>query len=187
MPFYTILYQQSSRAVRKWAKKADDSEFYWSIKRQEISYLGDIGKGQDAVAEFLPLVEGNSNDFQVWICLIHAYCVLNDSKNALLWGEKAEKKFPENAMLHIYMGNIFHALKQYDKSFSYWKRAQQLEPTWMDSAYSIADCYEELGDYKNAYDAWQAIADDLSARGYDVEANWPRTNAARCQTKLMKT
>lgn len=192
---YAILHQymmkycmgKAAELFEKGLKKADDSELYWCTKRQQISYLGDIGKGQEAVTEFLPLVEGNSNDFQVWICLIHAYYILNDSENALLWAEKAEKKFPGNAMLHIYMGNIFRALKQYDKAFSHWKRAQQLEPTWMDSAYSIADCYEELGDDENAYAAWQAIADDLSAHGYDVEANWPRANAARCQTKLAKS
>lgn len=191
---YAILHQymmkycinKVAELFEKGLKKADDDELYWCIKRQQISYLGEIGKGQDAVAEFLPSVEANSEDFQVWICLIHAYCTLNDSKNALLWAEKAEKKFPENAMLHIYMGDISHALRQYDKAFSHWKRARQLEPTWMDSAYSMANCYEELGDYENACAAWQAIADDLSARGYDVEANWPRTNAARCQAKRMK-
>lgn len=167
--------------------KGKDENLFWCIKRQKISYLNEIGKGQDAVAEFLPLVEGNSENFQVWICFIHAYCILNDNQSALLWAEKAEKKFPENAMLHIYMGDISRALKQYEKAFFHWKRAQQLEPTWMDSAYSVADCYEELGDYENACAAWQAIADDLSARGYDVEANWPRTNAARCRAKRMKT
>ncbi len=166
--------------------KSKDDDLYWCIKRQEISYLGNIGKGQEAIGEFLPLVEADCEEFQVWICLIHAYCTVNDSKNARIWAEKAEKKFGENAMLHIYMGDIFRALKQYDKAFSHWKRAQQLEPTWMDSAYSIADCYEALGDYENAYATWQTIADDLSARGYDVEANWPRSNAARCQMKLTK-
>lgn len=192
---YAILHQymmqycmsKAAELFEKGLKKADDNALYWCIQRQKISYLGDIGRGQEAVAEFLPLAEGNSNDFQVWICLIHAYCTLRDSENALLWAEKAEKKFPENAMLHVYIGDISRGLKQYDRAFAHWKRAQQLEPAWMDSAYSMADCYEELGDYENAYAAWQAIADDLSARGYDVEANKPRMNAARCRTKQTKT
>lgn len=122
--------------------KADDDELYWCIKRQQISCLADIGRGEEAVAELLPAVRAGSDDMQAWICLIHA--------------------------------------------FAHWKRAQQLEPTWMDSAYAIAECYEELGDHENACAAWQAIADDLSARGYDVEANWPRDKARRCKEKLGK-
>lgn len=189
---YAILHQymmeycmdKAADLFEKGMKKADDTEIYWCIKRQQISYLNKIGKGQDAVTELLPMAKASDDNFQVWICLIHAYCALNDGENALAWAEKAEKKFPENAMLHIYMGDIFRSLSQYEKAFHHWKRAQQLEPTWMDSAYSMADCYENLGDYENAYVTWKAIADDLSARGYDVEANWPRTNAARCYAKL---
>lgn len=166
--------------------KADDDELYWCIKRQKISCLADIGRGGEAVAELLPAVRAGSDDMQAWICLIHAYCVLHDSENALTWAKKAEQKFPENAMLHIYLGNILRDMQRYDEAFAHWKRAQQLEPTWMDSAYAIAECYEELGDHENACAAWQAIADDLSARGYDVEANWPRDKARRCKEKMGK-
>ncbi len=147
---YAILHQymmqycmeKADDLFEKGLKKAEDTEMYWRIKRQQIAYRNDIGRGQEAVAEFLPAVKADSDDLQVWICLIHAYCATEDAENALLWAERAEKKFPENAMLHIYMGNIFRRLAQYDKAFFHWKRAQQLEPTWMDSAYSMAECYE---------------------------------------------
>lgn len=189
---YAILHQymmkyciaKAADLFEKGLEKADNDELYWSIKRQQISYLNEIGKGQDAVEEFLPLVKADSGNFQIFLSLIHAYYSLNDFENALRWAETAEKKFSENAMLHIYMGDIFRALKQYDKAFTHWETARRMEPTWMDSAYSIADCYEELGDYENAHAAWQAIADDLSARGYDVEANFPLVNASRCRKIL---
>lgn len=192
---YAILHQymmqyamdKAAELFEKGLQKADDNDLYWSIKRQQISYLSSIGKGQAAVSQLLPSVEAGSDDPQAWICLIHAYCALDDAESARSWAEQAEKKFPENAMLHIYMGDIFRSLSQYDKAFIHWKQAQQLEPTWMDSAYSMADCYEELGDHENAYVAWQALADELSARGCDVEATWPRSNAARCKSKLTKT
>lgn len=191
---YAILHQymmqycieKSAEFFQKGLAKAkgEDMELYWSIKRQHALYLHEIGRDQAVIDEFLPLVEANSNDLQEWICLIQAYSLLGDYEKALIYGKKAAEKFSENAMLHIYLGDIFRGLKRYEEAFSHWKRAQQLEPDWMDSAYSLAECYEELADYENARAVWQNIADDLSSRGYDVEANWPRTNAQRCQEKL---
>lgn len=191
---YAILHQymmqycieKSAEFFQKGLAKAkgEDMELYWNIKRQHALYLHEIGRDQAVIDEFLPLVEANSNDLQKWICLIQAYSLLGDYEKALIYGKKAAEKFSENAMLHIYLGDIFRGLKRYEEAFSHWKRAQQLEPDWMDSAYSLAECYEELADYENARAVWQNIADDLSSRGYDVEANWPRTNAQRCQEKL---
>lgn len=163
--------------------KDEDPEMYWRIKRQQNLYLHEIGKDRSVIDEFLPLVKSGSCILDEWICLIQAYYFREDFENALIYAESAEKKFPESAMLHIYLGDIFRGMKRYDEAFFHWKRAQQLEPTWTDSAYSMAECYEELANYENACAAWQAIADDLSVRGYDVEANWPRTNALRCREK----
>lgn len=191
---YGILHQymmqycitKAAELFEKGLAKArnEDRELYWSIQRQKNLFLCEIGKDQAIIDEFLPRVEGGSSDLHEWICLIQIYYFRQNYETALFWAEKAEKLFPESAMLHIYLGDIFRGIKCYKEAFSHWQRARQLEPEWMDSAYSMAACYEELDDWENACAAWQAIADDLSARGYDVEANWPHSKALQCREKL---
>lgn len=159
---------------------------YWAIWRQKISMLSEIGRGAEAVDAFLPKVQSGSNDLDEWICLIHAYDRSGQVEAAWEWARKAEAKFPESAMLHIYCGDLCKALARYDEAFCHWQRAKEMEPTWMDSWYAMGFCYEELGDYANAYEMWTAIADDLAARGFEAEVNWPKMRAKKCQEKLPK-
>lgn len=193
---YGILHQYMMQVCRDKAEElfdrvlkqgpAEDPETYWRVKRQKGYFLSEIGRNQETIEEFLPLVEAGSHDLNEWICLIAAYQFAEDYETAWSWAEKAAQKFPENTMLHIYSGNLCREMKRYEDAFAHWKRARELEPEWMDAAYSMGFCYEEMGDYEKAYEVWCDIADSLSSRGFDVEANWPRTQAQRCKEKIAK-
>lgn len=165
---------------------AENGEVYWRIRRQKGYLLSEIGRNKESIQEFLPLVEAGSEEIQEWICLIQAYAFAEENETALYWANKAEKKFPENTSLHIYMGDLYRSMKQYDQAFVHWRRAKELEPEWLDSTYSMAFCYEELGDYANAYRVWTSIADDLATRGFEAEVNWPRDMAKKCLEKKDK-
>lgn len=165
---------------------AEDAEVYWCTWRQKISMLCEIGRGQEAIDAFLPAVESGSGILDEWICLIHAYDRNGQSQKAWEWTQKAAQKFPESAMLHIYSGDLCKALERYEDAFAHWQRAKEMEPTWMDSWYAMGFCYEELGDYANAYQIWNAIADDLAARGFEAEVNWPKAQAKKCLEKMQK-
>jgi len=191
---YGILYQEMmyvcikkageifDRVIKKGPE--EDPEVYWSVRRQKAYFLWEIGRNQENINEFLPLVEAGSNEMNEWICLIQAYSFAEDYHTAREWVRKAEEKFPENATLHIYTGNLLQAMKRYDEAFLHWKRALEMEPQWCDAAYSMASCYEEMGDYANAYEVYTRIADDLERRGFEAEVNWPRTLAYRCREKI---
>lgn len=165
---------------------AEDAEVYWCTWRQKISMLCEIGRGQEGIDAFLPAVESGSGILDEWICLIHAYDRNGQSDMAWEWAKKAEQKFPESAMLHIYNGDLCKALGRYEDAFAHWQRAKEMEPTWMDSWYAMGFCYEELGDYANACQVWNAIADDLAARGFEAEVNWPRAQAKKCLEKMQQ-
>lgn len=165
---------------------ADDPETYWRTRRQKSYFLYRIGSNQKNIDEFLPLVEAGSDEIEEWICLVQAYAYAEEHEIALQWAKKAEAKFPENSSLHIYMGDLYRGMKRYDEAFFHWQRAKEMEPTWMDSWYSIAFCYEELKDYEKAVQAWNAIADNLASRGFESEVIWPRECARRCQEKTEK-
>lgn len=191
---YGILHQYMMQVCRDKAEdlfdrvikkgSAEDPEVYWSTRRQKGYFLWEIGRNQENIDTFLPLVEAGSNELQEWICLIQAYTFAENLDTAWEWVRKAESKFPENAILHIYAGDLLRSMKRYDEAFTHWKRALEMEPEWCDAAYSMASCYEEMGDYANAYAVYNQIADNLENRGFEAEVNLPRALAKKCQEKI---
>lgn len=191
---YGILYQEMMYVCIKKAGEmfdrvlkngpAEDPENYWRTRRQKAYFLWEIGRNKENIHEFLPLVEAGSNKLDEWICLIQAYSFEEDCGTAWDWAKKAEAKFPENATLHNYIGDLLRSMKRYDEAFIHWKRALEMEPQWCDAAYSMASCYEEIGDYANAYAVYNQIADNLESRGFEAEVNWPRTLAHKCREKM---
>ena len=193
---YGILHQQMMQVCRDKAEEifdrvikkgpAEDPETYWSTRRQKGYFLWEIGRNQENIDEFLPLIENGSNDLQEWICLIQAYTFAENYDAAWKWVQNAEAKFTESAILHIYAGDLMRSMKRYEEAFPHWNRALEIEPEWCDAAYSMASCYEEIGDWENAYAAYIQIAENLEQRGFDAEVNLPRTLAHKCREKISK-
>lgn len=191
---YGILHQYMMQVCRDKAEEifdrvikkgpAGDPETYWSTRRQKGYFLWEIGRNQENIDAFLPLVEAESNELQEWICLIQAYTFAENLDTAWEWVKKAESKFPESATLHIYTGDLLCSMKRYEEAFQHWKRALEMEPEWCDAAYSMGFCYEELGEYAKAYEVWTQIADGLEQRGFEAEINWPRSLAHKCREKI---
>ena len=191
---YGILHQYMMQVCRDKAEElfdriikkgpAEDPEVYWSARRQKGYFLWEIGRNQENIDTFLPLVEAGSNELQEWICLIQAYTFAENLDTAWEWMRKAESQFPESAILHIYAGDLLRSMKRYDEAFPHWRRALEMEPEWCDAAYSMASCYEEMGDYANAYAVYNQIADNLENRGFEAEVNLPRALAKKCQEKI---
>ena len=171
------------RVIRKGP--TDDPEVYWSTRRQKGYFLWEIGRNRETIDAFLPLVEAGSNEIQEWICLIQAYSFAEDYERAWSWVQKAEAKFPESATLHIYAGDLLRSMKRCEEAFFHWKRALEMEPQWYDAAYSMAACYEELGEYTNALVVYDQIADSLRQRGFEEEEKWTRVLADKCREKLL--
>ena len=191
---YGILYQFMMQHCREKAEEifdrvlkrgpGKDRETYWSTRRQKSYFLWEIGRNQEIVDEFLPKVQAGSNEVQDWICLIQAYS--QDGKTTSAWevAKTAEKRFPEDASLHGYMGDLLRTMKHYDEAFVHWRRALELEPKWLDSAYSMGFCYEELGRYDKAYEVWIGVVETLERRGFEAELGFPRSLAKKCKEKM---
>ena len=191
---YGILHQYMMQVCRDKAEElfdqvikkgpAEDPEVYWSTRRQKGYFLWEIGRNQENIDVFLPLVEAGSNNLQEWICLIQAYSFAEDYDAAWEWVQKADAKFPESVILHIYAGDLLRSMKRYDEAFPHWKRALEMEPEWCDAAFSMGFCYEELGEYEKAYEVWTQLADGLEQRGFESEVTLPRSQAHKCREKI---
>lgn len=191
---YGILYQQMMGTCQEKAEALfdrvlqkgpeADAEVYWSTQRQKGYLLWQLGRNQETIDTFLPLVTAGSHQLQEWICLIQAYTFAQNHDNAWAYLQKADQLFPESAILHIYAGDLLRTMKRYEEAFQHWNRALELEPQWCDAAYSMGFCYEELGDYKKAYEVWTQLAETLKKRGFDAEVTLPRSLAQKCREKL---
>lgn len=191
---YGILHQYMMQVCRDKAEElfdrvlqrgpAENPETYWSTRRQKGYFLWEIGRNQENIDTFLPLVAGGSKELQEWICLIQAYTFAEDYEAAWAWVQKAESKFPESAILHIYAGDLLRSMKRYDEAFPHWQRALEMEPDWCDAAFSMGFCYEELSDYEKAYALWTQLAYSLEQRGFESEVALPRSQAQKCRKQI---
>lgn len=191
---YGILYQFMMQHCREKAEEVfdrvlkrdpgEDPETYWSTRRQKSYFLWEIGRNRENIDEFLPKIQAGSREVQEWICLIQAYSQEGRTEEAWEVAQEAEKRFPESASLHGYAGDLLRTMKRYDEAFDYWRRALELEPRWLDSAYSMGFCYEELGQFDKAFDVWNKIVEELERRGFEAELAFPRSLAQKCREKM---
>lgn len=160
-----------------------EPDIYWRVRRQKGYFLWQVGRNQEVIEECLPKVEAGSREIQEWICLIAAYQLGEEYEKALELAGQAAEIFPESVYLHIYTGDLCRSLKRYEEAFIHWRRALEMEPEWLDSAYSMGFTYEELEQWEDACKVWEDIAEHLTSRGFDVEANWPKEQARKCREK----
>ena len=193
---YGILYQFMMRYCREKAEdifdrvlkncSGEERETYWSTRRQKSYFLWEIGRNQENIDEFLPKVQAGSNEAQEWICLLQAYSQAGRNEDAWELAQKAEARFSDNASLHIYTGDLLRTMKRYDEAFVHWRRALELEPKWLDSAFSMGFCYEELGQFDKAYEVWCGVVEELERRGFEAELAFPRSLAQKCKEKMKR-
>lgn len=191
---YGILHQYMMQVCRDKAEKIYDQvlcmdpgeypDTYWATQRQKIYFLWELGRNQETIDRFLPLVEAGSSELEEWICLIKAYSLAGNEELAWNLVQKAGSLFQESAILHIYAGDLLRAMKHYEEAFPHWRRALEMEPQWFDAAYSMGFCYEEMGDYANACAIFTQIAEDLQHRGFEAEIDFPKMMAEKCREKL---
>ena len=191
---YGILYQLMMRYCRDRAVETfnrvikmgpgEDEEVYWRTRWQKVTLLWQAGWNQKNIDEYLPLVEAGSNRVEEWICLIQAYTNVGMNEEAWELIQKAEKRFPENYLLHVHIGDLQKDRKCYDEAFRHWRRALELEPKWLDAAFSMGFCYEELGQFDKAYDVWCGVVAELESRGFEAELDFPRSLAQKCKGKM---
>ena len=163
---------------------AGDPVAYWSACRQKCYFLWETGRNRVTIDSLLPRIEAGSSELQEWICLIQAYTLDKEYEAAWKLVEAANSRFCEDPMLHIYTGDLLRSMKRYEEAFSHWRRALEMEPEWCDAAYSMASCYEEIGDYENACAVYTQLAEALEKRGFDSEENLPRSLAEKCRRKV---
>lgn len=164
---------------------AENTDWVWhSAAQQRIALLCDLGRGAEEAAKLDRELDRNISDPRRWLLCIAAHHFIGDNKRALELAQNALSKFPENAMLYIYAGDICRALKSFDEAFIYWQRAKELDKAPLDAYYSMGFCCEELGQYGKAYEVWRDLRKELIGRGLTQDCQLPMEHMRLCEERM---
>lgn len=188
---YAILYQFhlqycKNKALELFEKGLNmgldnDPDTYHWIERQRMLLFSELGEDETNITEQTRRIQEKPNDLYSYINLIVAYFFANDNAGALEWFEKAKEKFSDSPILYVYGGDIYRRLKRYDEAFLCWNKAIELDVSFSAALHSKAECYEELGEYKKAYEVWCETIEWYESRGYEIETDEPRRRAEKCR------
>lgn len=192
---YAILYQFhmhycKETALELFKKGLDmgietDPETYRWIERQRMSLFSSIGEDNRNIAEQTENFNNNPNDINSYLNLLVAHFFAGNNEKALSLFEEAKARFDSSAILYVYGGDIYKRLKKYDEAFICWDKAIELDLSFTAALHSKANCYEELGDYENAYKTWCETVEWYEKRGYETEADEPRSRAEKCRRMII--
>lgn len=157
---------------------------YYSTWRQKLSLMVQMGQWKKAVRRVQEQLDMDKDNPEYWVMLIHVYERSEQVETAQKYLNEALRRFPENAIFHIYAGDLYRAQGNYDNAFAHWEKSLSLDDSFMDARYAMASCYEELGQYEKAYAAWQALASEMERRGWVIEKDYPIRMAQKCSEKI---
>lgn len=96
----------------------------------------------------------------------------------------AVQRFPNTSELYVFGAGACKRLGRPEEALAWLNKGLEIDPDLIDARYTKAECYEDMGDWKNAMEAWEACAAANEARGFTIEAEEPRKNAEKCRAKL---
>lgn len=194
MRSYAILYQYlmldcKEAALQLFEKalrmdKNMDSDTYHQIERQRMLMLSQIGENHRNIEEQSESLTKHPTDVYCHINLIVAYLYAGENTKALDIFLAAEKLFSDQALLYAYGGDIYKRLHMWEQAFECWNKSLTLDPEITSPMWAKAMCYEELGDFRKAYDVWCEIIHWLEERGFEKELREPRMRARECRRRI---
>ena len=161
-----------------------DKFAYWKTRIQKMKLCSQLGKNEENIQEQIKNVEKSPDNVNELCLLLAAYMFAERYNEAYIEFKKGITRFPNEWELYIHGGDICKKLKNYEEAFKYWNKAEEIGTTFLDGKYSMAFCYEDLGQYQDAYKLWCEITEELVSEGYDVEAEWSKKHEKSCLEKL---
>ncbi len=161
-----------------------DNKIYWKTRFQIIHYYIEMGRSSEVCKNQQDRLKKHSDDYMEWTALIYAYYYAEDYEKAYECFIKAQDKFPDKWEIFDIASDVCRALKKYDEAIKYCDISYELNSEYLDALYSKAFCFEEMGDYKSAYNTWIQIVKSLKDEGYEVDAQDEKKHAQACLEKI---
>ncbi len=159
---------------------ASQDETYWRTRNHQVYLYTFLGMSEECINDQLARMEKHSVNAMEWVTLISAFFYAKRYEEGYRYFSEALAKFPKEHKLLRLGAEICRFLKRFDEAFKYLNKAEELNAHYYDIGYTRGFCYEDMGDWENAYKTWLSVVNMLKKDGNDIEAATieKRANAA---------
>jgi len=144
-----------------------------------IHVLGTLGDTDEVIALHEERLAASPDDVREHRFLAQAYLAAHEVERSRAVIEAGLAIAPDDAVLTAGRGDVRARTGDPDGALADWRRALELEGDDIGPLYSSAFLLEREGRLDEAANAWRSILAWVDARGYELDAVWPRQELER--------
>lgn len=162
----------------------EDGTLYRRTQLQRIHLLSHGGRDDLNLERQKKQLDEQPDDPWNYVLMLAALDFAGRYEDSYTLFEKAVRQFPTTSELYVFGAGACKRLGRPKEAIDWLDKGLELDPDLIDARYTKAECYEDMGDWQKAMEAWNACAAANEARGFTIEAEEPRKNAEKCRAKL---
>ena len=162
----------------------ENVRLYRRTQIQRIHLLSHAGRDDLNLKRQRKQLEEQPDDPWTHVLLLAALDFAGQYEECFRHFQTAVARFPETSELYVFGAGACQRLGRPEEAIGWLDRGMEVDPDLMDARYARAECYEDMGDWQKAMEAWNACAAANEARGFTIEAEEPRKRAEQCRAKL---
>lgn len=101
----------------------------------------------------------DSTKAEYWMSLVDANFAQNKTRNAKIYLESIEKKFPSNTEALLKLGELYFLVQQYQLAIDYVNKALKADPNLAQAYYLKGNIYKESGDTAKAISSFETAVE----------------------------
>jgi Flp pilus assembly protein TadD len=175
---------QSAAASYRRALELDpsDQKTRWQLLHADAS----LGRHADSIAACRALLAERPEDVAAHRFLAYAHLAAGDLAEAEHVVAAGLALAPADAVLIELQGDAHARAGRADAALDRWREALRLDPENLSPSYSTVFLLQDQGRLEEAAAEWRAILAWSEARGYELDAEWPRRELARLEAELAR-
>ena len=166
-------YERAIRLDPEWAKP----RYQLLVVRAALLEI------DDAIRACRARLAAHPDDIAEYRLLTSAFLLANRPDDADETAVSGLRLAPRDATLVRSRGEAAAMTGRVDDALALWRRARELDPDDISGEYSAAFLLEREGRRAEAAERWGAIVAWCEARGFGLEAEWPRRERARLEAR----
>lgn len=164
----------------------EDPATYYRARQQKMQLLRWLGQGEQVLKQQRAAFAEHPEVPWEHVLLLSALCEAKQYEDARQQFETSVARHPDTAALYLYGAAACRGLGRREEGFALLDKGLALDPGFCDAASKKAGWLEEDGYRAQAAEVWSALAADLEARGFSLEAREPRKSAEHCRRALQQ-
>lgn len=162
----------------------DNLTLYRRTQLQRIHLLSHAGRDDLNLERLNKLMEERPDDPWTYVLLLAALDFAGQYEGCWQQFQTAVARFPDTSELYVFGAGACKRLGHPEEAIAWLDKGMAIDPDLIDARYSKAECYEDMGDWQKAMEAWNTCAAVNEARGFTIEAEEPRKRAEKCRAKI---